>query len=252
MERERIFIMKKYIGIVLILLTAISSIQTFAAEKAPEKPTEKKGKAELKIDKETLKKKVRVMPNGDTFVGFIPITKELCLNFPRVLDSYTAYLLPWVNIKEIDNILGSKLEGRNPVADPQTFLKIVNTAMGKYACRLKRIPTTEVIIKQRIQAGMPLYWFCWEDDNIWGYMSARTLERKAVKPEDWKKLLVQKPYKQNFNQLKVKNYSSFLVLGYNAKTGEIAISPANNDASIIWITAQEMKKQDTMLIEASW
>lgn len=245
--------MKKYIGIALVLLAAIAGIQSFAAEKPNgAKETAKKGKSELKIDKETLKKKVRTMPNGDTFVGFIPISKDFCVNFPRMLDSYTAYLMPWVDLKEVDETIESRMEGANPVDHPQNFLKTVNGAMAKYACRLKKIPTTEVLIKQRIQAGLPLYWFCWEDDNIWGYMSARTLERKSAKPDEWKKLVAQKLYSPNFSQLKIRRNSSFLVLGYNAQTGEIAISPANNDASIIWITAQEMKRQDTMLIEASW
>ena len=245
--------MKKIIGAVLILSIALAGIQSFAADKTKdEKETAKKGKSELKIDKEALKKKIRTMPNGDTFVGFIPIAKAFCANFPRALDSYTAYLMPWVDLKEIDGIIADKTGDSNPANNPHDFLKAVNGAMAKYACRLKKIPTTEVVIKQRIQAGIPLYWFCWEDDNIWGYMGARTLERKSAKPEEWKKLVAQKLYKPNFSQLKTRRNSSFLVLGYNAQTGEIAISPANNDASIIWITAQEMKKQDVMLIEASW
>ena len=59
--------MKKYIGIALVLLAAIAGIQSFAAEKPNgAKETAKKGKSELKIDKETLKKKVRTMPNRDS------------------------------------------------------------------------------------------------------------------------------------------------------------------------------------------
>ncbi len=244
--------MKKYIGIILILFTALFSVETFATPKDDAKATAKKGKAELKLNKDALKKKVRVMPNGDTFVGFIPTPKSICVNFPRMLDSIVAYLFPWVDIEEVDEILGDKMAGVNAVTNPQFFLKTVNTAMGKYACRLKKIPTTEVIIKQRIQAGIPLYWFCWEDNNIWGFMSARTAERKTVKPEEWKKLVTQKPYRPDFTQLKVRKYSVYLVLGYNAKTGEIAIAAANNDASVMWVTANEMKKQDVMLIEPAW
>ena len=76
--------MKKIIGAVLILSIALSGIQSFAADKTKdEKETAKKGKSELKIDKEALKKKVRTLPNGDTFVGFIPMTKAFCVNFPR-------------------------------------------------------------------------------------------------------------------------------------------------------------------------
>ena len=242
--------MKKLLVAFFIAAAALFAAQYCCAAAADAAKPAGKTKSDLKVDKETLKKKVRTLSNGDTVTGAIPISKELCTNFPRLLDSYIGYLMPWVDIKEVDSAVGAK--NINAVYQPQDFVKAVNTAMGKYACRLKNIPTTEVVIKQKIQAGIPLYWFCSEDNNIWGYVAARTQERKNYKPDDWKKLLAQKGYKPNVSQQNIRGYSSFVVLGYNPKTGEIGISSANNSESLSWITIQEMKKYNVMLVEAAW
>ena len=239
--------MKKIIAVFLIAAAFAFSAQ--AATAAPEaKPG--KTKSELKIDKEALKKKASTLSNGDTVLGGIPLSKELCVNFPRMLDSVIGYLMPWVNLKELDSTLGSK--NVDAVNRPDDFIKTLNSAMGKYACRMKPIPVTGVVIKQKIQSGVPLYWFCWEDANLSSYLAARSEERKTAKTDDWKKLIAQKGYKPHISQQNVRGNTSYRVVGYNAKTDEVGIAAANNEASISWITIQEMKKYNNLLLEPTW
>ncbi|MBR4597826.1 MAG: hypothetical protein IKO42_05470 [Opitutales bacterium] len=239
--------MKKIIAVFLIAAAFALGAQT--AISAPEAKAGKT-KAELKIDKDALKKRARTLSNGDTIISGIPLSKELCVNFPRMLDSVIGYLMPWVNLKEVDATLGAK--NVDAVNRPDDFVKTLNSAMGKHACRLKPIPTTGVVIKQKIQSGVPLYWFCWEDSNLSSYLAARSEERKSAKTDDWKKLIAQKGYKPNVSQQGIRGNTSYLVVGYNAKTDEVGIAAANNEASIVWITIQEMKKYNNLLVEPTW
>lgn len=245
------YTVKEYGGMVRIVSAMLAAAAVFAVS-APVSAQNKGGqekpktRAELKLDRAALKEKVRTRSNGDIMVGSIPPAPLLAdtAGMPAFLDCYISYLLPWIDLDEA----WEKAKGRN--LSSTDAISEINAHLAKTGARLRPVALTETNIRQRIQSGIPLYWDSYNNTNMQMFVANRTMSRTGGDMDAWKKSLSKNLYKQRDSARG--RSAGFLVLGFNPKTGEVAISPTNSESMAIWITVGEMKRAHNTLYEASW
>ena len=239
---------KKILYVIFLSLSLLSYLAGYAADSATEPA--KKTKAELKLDKAELKKKVTNRPNGDIMLRQLPDSTKYLPSFPRNLDLFFNYYFPWVDLDQV-------LEKYNALPDKTVdgIFVAINSAMAKTGSRFNKLNMTESNIKSRIQSGVHLLWCGANIDNFYQYISNRTNERNSsYNIDDWKKELPKKIFKAPRNESFSGYYTNqyFIVVGINPKSSEVAILAANNMDIVQWIAFSEMKRYNLGLYEPVW
>ena len=211
----------------------------------PTKVANARGKVEGVSDdeiKEQIRKNVEKRANGDVVIQEIPMVnqgqKGYCV--PATWARYLRYL----DIPSDMYLLATA--GSTSVGGGTSQKKLVESVSAlanQYNRRIKTIkkrPLTKYI-KKYIDKGTPLMWTLKVNKAHYFEISKRTNERKKVKNwESWKELL--KPYRRNAKKISFGKDSGHIciIMGYNDKTKEIAISDSYGERfKERWITEEE-------------
>lgn len=211
----------------------------------------KKKKDEVKVDREALKKKVTTRKNGDILTPELAIPQTVAPNLPRYLDAIIGFYFPWVDIKPIDEALAALAVDKNRDNTVKNRVDAINNILQGGACRLNSIQPSLGTIKKKLSDGITLYWIGYADEKFFGFARFRNEKRNAfTDPSLWKKELQKQKY--NTQDFEFGAPEGFLVMGVNAETGEVAISPTNTRTSMFFISLNELKQLNVMLLEPSW
>lgn len=243
------FFKKVFFAFAVFATLALGGALFAQSAKPAEKQSEKKTKAELKLDKAELKKAVTIRSNGDIMLRAMPPSKTFIFEIPRNLDLFFARYMPWVDLKVVREKYMSL-----PDKTPDRIFTEINTVLAKSGSRFNKLAVTDGNIKSRMLDGVHLLWCGAEIANFYQYLSQRTFERNSSSDIDqWKKSLTKKIYKYP-NDAVISVYTNlyFIVVGFNPKTSEVAILASNNMEVVQWIAISEMKRFNLGLYEPVW
>jgi hypothetical protein len=117
--------------------------------------------------------------------------------------------------------------------------------------RIKQLGAADSNVRQRINSGIAVYWAAHVEYDFLSFLHDRNVERGKFRDlAEWKKVLLQKQYKVELNDDKRKALYFFIV-GYNNKSGELALATSPDMETILWITPGELRKYSYMLWEPS-
>ena len=192
--------------------------------------------------RETIKKNVEKRDNGDVVIKEIPMvnqgTKGYCA--PATWSRYLSYLdIP----ADMYLLAMAGSTGVGGGTSQRALVDSVTALVKKYNRRIKIIKKRPLAkyIRSYIDEGTPLMWTLVVNDNHYKEISKRTSERKKVKDwAAWKEQL--KPYRQKAKNIKLNwnNGHICIMMGYNNKTKEVAISDSYGKGfEERWITEEE-------------
>lgn len=165
-----------------------------------------------------------VPEDGDRFLGILNLTR------------YYGLSAPVEQLKQsspTDTLHGARVIIENAIDDAGGHSSQINLGMKE--------------IKTSIQAGRPILL---EGVAFSQELSKRIGKRRKIReeikdPEEWKKLLASDRY--NLSQIGERSnswspYLPILILGYNEKTGEVALADFSTDpSSLDWVTIEEIE-----------
>lgn len=245
--------MLKRIIILVLFCFSFGLLELSAQTSSPASPAAEKPKAPPRMTKEERKNAVRSRSNGEIMVGRIKLVDGVRLNMPYYLDSYMVHFYPELNLDDLDKKI-NELKEKNTKRKRETGMKDIideiNSFLGRMSGKLKEINPSEGVMRSRIEMGVPLFWLSQTDIDFTSFLMARASDRTGSKNmEDWKKNLQNKLYDMPIKHTRTRP-DPYVVLGYNSKTGEFAITNTLGTEMIMWVTPSEMKKYNFILLEA--
>ncbi len=192
--------------------------------------------------RETIKGNVKKRDNGDVVIKEIPMVNQGAKGYcaPATWSRYLSYLdIP----ADMYLLAMAGSTGVGGGTSQGALVDSVEALVKKYNRRIKTIKKKPLAkyIKNYINKGIPLMWTLIVNDNHYREISKRTLERKKV--EDWTTWKEQlKPYRKKAKNIRLNRNNGHIciMMGYNTKTKEVAISDSYGKGfEERWITEEE-------------
>jgi hypothetical protein len=189
-----------------------------------------------------LAQRVEHRPNGDVIIGDIPMVtqgpKGYCI--PATSERVLRYVGIPSDMYTLAMAEGSKLGGGTTFPAMQSAIDNVARTYGRHTASVTgRVQIPEVA--RKINQGMPLLWGVFVDDALETEISARSVLRAMT--TDWaayKKSLTAARNQAKFIKTNIQNGHVRMIIGYNEKTGELAISDSwGKSYAERWITVEE-------------
>ena len=193
--------------------------------------------------RDILQNRVVKCANGDAVVEQIPMVnqgpKGYCV--PATWERYLRYMEIPADMYMLA-MAGNTNIGGGTYIDELTAN--VDLYVRRYGCKIQTVDAgldTRNISKY-VDKGLPLMWACYVSDQIEDNINKRGEVRSKV--TDWEGYIKElKTVKKEFRDASYRNRKRGhvrMIIGYNAKTGEIAISDSwGNWAAERWITVEE-------------
>jgi len=211
----------------------------------PTKVADARGKVDSVSDEELrtkIKNYVKKRDNGDVVIQEIPMVNQGLKGYcaPATWARYLNYLGIPADMYLLATAGNTKVGGGT---SQMALVESVDALVKKYNRRIKTIKKRPLAkyVKSYIDKGIPLMWVLAVNDEHYKGISARTAERKTVKNwNEWNLKL--KPIRIGAKNISLK-YSTghiCIVMGYNSKTKEIAISDSYGKGfEERWLTEEE-------------
>jgi len=195
--------------------------------------------------KEILKRRVLTRPNGDVVIQQIPMVdqgpKGFCV--PATWERYLRYLEMPADMYVLAMAGGTGLGGG-------TYTSAIKEGADRFAKVYSRKiedidPSLEIKdLAKYIDQGLPVMWSCYVNPVIEGAFTKRTLERRSVTDWDGYATTLEKERKSMSDRpVRIRDSGHMrLIIGYNEKTSEIAISDSwGKGSEERWLTLEEAK-----------
>ncbi|MDR2462672.1 MAG: hypothetical protein LBD30_02700 [Verrucomicrobiales bacterium] len=193
--------------------------------------------------RELLQNRVARRDNGDVTVSQIPMVdqgpKGYCV--PATWERYLRYLEIPADMYLLA-MAGNTGAGGGTYIDELTAN--IDLYVRRYGCKIQAVDSglDTRNIARYVDKGLPLMWACYVNDSMEKNISKRAEER--LKVTDWDAYGAElKPVKKEYKgaSLRDRNRGHVrMIVGYNAKTGELAISDSwGNWAAERWLTVEE-------------
>jgi hypothetical protein len=181
--------------------------------------------------------------NGDVVIGQIPMVnqgpKGYCV--PATWERYLRYMEIPADMYLLAMAGNTGLGGGTYV---DAITSNVDIYVRRYGCKIQTVdPGLDTKnIARHVDKGLPLMWTCYVSPTVEKAITARTAERR--KATDWDAYAKElKPVKKEYRDASFRDRNRAhmrMIIGYNAKTGEIAISDSwGNWAAERWLTVEE-------------
>jgi hypothetical protein len=193
--------------------------------------------------RELLPSHVQQRDNGDVIIGQIPMVnqgpKGYCV--PATWERYLRYIEIPADMYLLAMAGNTGLGGGTNTA---AITASVDIYVKRYGCKIQTVdPALETKnLARYVDKGLPLMWACYVSPTVEKAVTARTAERR--KTEDWDAYIRElKPVKKEYRGTSFRDRERGhmrMIIGYNAKTGEVAISDSwGNWAAERWLTVEE-------------
>jgi len=193
--------------------------------------------------RELLQTRVEKRGNGDVVVQQIPMVnqgpKGYCV--PATWERYLRYMEIPADMYMLAMAGNTNMGGGTSIS---AITGNVDTYVSRYGCKIMAVDSSLDTrnIARYVDKGLPLMWACFVSTDIEKNITKRTMERRNV--TDWDAYIKElKPVKKQYRDTSFRDINAGhmrMIIGYNSKTGEIAISDSWGDwAAERWITVEE-------------
>ncbi|MDR0533860.1 MAG: C39 family peptidase [Verrucomicrobiales bacterium] len=193
--------------------------------------------------RELLQNRVLKRDNGDVVVQQIPMVnqgpKGYCV--PATWERYLRYMEIPADMYMLAMAGNTNMGGGTYVS---SIVDNINIYVNRYGCKIQAVDASLDTrnIARYVDKGLPLMWCCYVSKDIEKNITRRSEQRRDTM--DWDAYIKElKAVKKQYRDATFRDINAGhmrMIIGYNSKTGEIAISDSwGNWAAERWITVEE-------------